>query len=59
MTSDNLTQLFDKTTLGNHIDLSDHYVHLSESYVDLSDIKLTSRWKLGAFTCYKNKILSY
>ena len=59
MPSDNLTQLFDKTTLGNHVDLSDHYVDLLESYVDLSDIKLTSRWQLGALTCYKNKVLSY
>ena len=29
-----------------------NYVYLFE-YVDLSDIILTSKWQLGAFTCYK------
>ena len=33
------------TTLCNYVDLSDHYVDLSE-HVDLLDIKLTSRRQL-------------
>ena len=30
--------------------MSDHYFDLSEDYVDLPDIKLTSRWQLVALT---------
>ena len=40
------------TTLGKFVDLSDHYV-------DLSDIKLTSRLQLGALTGYENNIFSH
>ena len=41
--SDNYVDLSDY-----YVDLSEHYVDLSENYVALSDIKLTSRWQLGA-----------
>ena len=32
----------------HYVDLLEKYVDLSENDVDLSDIKLTSRWQLGA-----------
>ena len=33
-------------------------VDLSENYVDLPDIKLTSRWHVGTLILYKNKLVS-
>ena len=41
---------------GPHVN---NYVDLSDNDVDLSDIKLTSRWQLVALTGYKYKIFSY
>ena len=35
-----------------------NYVEMSDNEVDLSDIKLTSRWQLDALTGYENKIFS-
>ena len=43
--------------LDHYVDLLDRYIDVSENYVDLSDIKLTSKRKLGALIPYKDKIL--
>ena len=39
--------------------MSDYYVDLPENYVDLSYIKLISRWQLGAMTHNENEVLSF
>ena len=38
-----------------YVDFSDLYVDLSENYIDLSDIRLISRWQLGALKRYKKR----
>ena len=42
MTYDKPTKLFEKTTFGNNVDLSDLHVDISDLYVDFSDVISTS-----------------